>query len=414
MGPPGGGLFAVWLRSQLFLSFRSAIPGACPNMHQPKLTRRSMLKGSMAAAAVAFTQYPISLLGGPAPSAGGVLIPFTDAQPAGRRQTNWEQLTNWITPNEDLYVVSHYGNPELQEAQHRLQVSGLVKKPITLSIDELKKRRKKTVTATLECGGNGLGPGFMGAIGNVRWTGTPLKDLLQECSPTKRGIEVVFFGVDEKIEKIREKDYLQNFARSLHLTDALRDDILLCWEMNGQPLEREHGFPLRLVVPGWYGVSWVKWLNRIEVLDRRYMSKYMAQDYVTLRGEEREDKTIWRLTSVGPMNLKSIVARAEKLPYGTVRLTGAAWGDGTPIKKVEVKVDDGPWQAAKIDRSPRDKYTWRFFSFDWSNPTPGEHKVVSRAIDEEGRTQPASEDPAIALKRTYWEANQQWPRTLKL
>jgi DMSO/TMAO reductase YedYZ molybdopterin-dependent catalytic subunit len=374
------------------------------------VTRRDMIRASVATAALALTQYPLSLFGGPEAEAGGVLIPFLDAQPSARKQTRWSELTNWITKNEDLYVVSHYGTPDLKAETHTLEVSGLVKK----------QRRRKTVTATLECGGNGASIGFMGAIGNVRWTGTPLADLLDDCAPLKRGIEVVFFGADEREEEpptgqLKGKKFPQNFARSLHISDAMRDDILLCYEMNGEPLTREHGFPLRLVVPGWFGITWIKWLNRIEVLDRRYMSKYMAQEYVTTRGEEREDgKTIWRMTSVGPMNVKSIIARAVKLPAGTVRLTGAAWGDGAPIKAVEVKIDDGPWQQAKIDRTPKDKYTWRFFSFDWKNPEPGEHTIISRAIDEEGRIQPSADDPEIKLKRTYWEANQQWPRKIRI
>jgi DMSO/TMAO reductase YedYZ molybdopterin-dependent catalytic subunit len=382
--------------------------------NQISLTRREMIKGSVAAAALAFAQYPLSLFGGPEAEEGGVLIPFLDVQPGGRKQTRWQELTSWYTKTENLYEVKHYGVPEVRMEDYALEIAGLVRKPQKLTLQEIKDRKRKTVTATLECGGNGLGVAFMGAIGNVKWTGTPLAELLDECAPLKRGIEVVFFGADEKVEKIREKDYPQNFARSLHINDTRRDDILLCYEMNGEPLMKEHGFPLRLVVPGWFGISWVKWLNRIEVLDRRYMSKYMAQEYVTLRGEERGDKTIWRLTSVGPMNVKSIIARAVKLKDGTVRLTGAVWGDGTPIKTVEVKIDGGPWQAAKIDRSPKDKYTWRFFSFDWKKPEPGEHKVVSRASDEEGRVQPSADDPQIKLKQTYWEANQQWPRKIKI
>jgi DMSO/TMAO reductase YedYZ molybdopterin-dependent catalytic subunit len=378
------------------------------------MTRRDMLKTTVAAAAAAFAQYPVSVFGGPEPDAGAVLLPFLDAQPPVKHQTKWAELTDWHTKSDDLYVVSHYNQPALKAEDHVLEISGLVRKPLKLTLGDVQKRKRKTVTATLECGGNGNGPGFMGAIGNVRWTGTSLADLLQECQPLKRGVEVVFFGADEKVENIRQKDYPQNFARSLHITDAMRSDLILCHEMNGEPLMKEHGFPLRLVVPGWFGISWVKWLNRIEVLDRRYMSKYMAQEYVTLRGEERGDKTIWRMTSVGPMDIKSIIARALKLKDGAIRLTGAAWGDGTPISKVEVKIDDGPWMPAKIDRSPKDKYTWRFFSFDWTNPGPGEHKVVSRATDEEGRVQPSSDDPAIKLKKTYWEANQQWPRRLRL
>jgi DMSO/TMAO reductase YedYZ molybdopterin-dependent catalytic subunit len=379
------------------------------------ITRRDMIKGSVAAAAVAFSQYPLSLFGGPEAEPGGVLIPFLDPQPNVKRQTRWSELTNWYTKSEDLYVVSHYNVPTLKAEDHTLDISGLVKKPLTLSLEQIKKRKRKTITATLECGGNGNGPGFMGAVGNVKWTGTPLADLLDECAPLKRGIEVVFFGVDQRTEKIREKEYPQNFARSMHITDAMRrDDILLCYEMNGEPLMKEHGFPLRLVVPGWYGISWVKWLNRIEILDRRYMSKYMAQEYVTLRGEKRGDKEIWRLTSVAPMNVKSIIARAARLKDDTIRLTGAAWGDGTPLKSVEVKIDDGPWQPAKIDRTPKDKYTWRFFTFDWKSPSPGEHSIVSRATDEDGRIQPAANDPTIELKKTYWEANQQWPRKIKI
>ncbi len=380
---------------------------------QAGMTRREMIKGTMAATALAFTQYPLSLFGGPEIDEG-VLIPFLDVQPGGRNQTRWQDLTNWYTKSEDLYVVSHYKVPTLKAEDHVLEVSGLVRKPVKLTLDQIKARKRRTSTATLECGGNGNGPGFMGAIGNMKWTGRRLADLLDECAPLKRGIEVVFFGADEQTEKIRGNDYPQNFARSLHINDAMRDDLLLCYEMNGAPLTKEHGFPLRLVVPGWFGISWVKWLNRIEVIDRRYMSKYMAQEYVTLRGEERADKKIWRLTSVGPMDLKSIIARAVQMKDGTVRLTGAAWGDGTPIKTVEVKIDDGPWQPAKIDRTPKDKYTWRFFSFDWRKPEPGEHKVVSRAIDEEGRLQPSAEDPEIKLKKTYWEANQQWPRKIKI
>jgi len=377
------------------------------------VNRRDMIKGSVAVAALAFAQYPLSLFGGPEVDEG-VLIPFLDVQPASRKQTRWQDLTSWYTKTENLYEVKHYGTPEVNIENHTLEISGLVKKPKKLSLADIKARKRKTITATLECGGNGLGVAFMGAIGNAKWTGTPLANLLDECAPLKRGIEVVFFGVDEKVEKIRDADYPQNFARSLHINDAMRDDILLCYELNGEPLAKEHGAPLRLVVPGWFGISWVKCLNRIEVLDRRFMSKYMASEYVTLRGEERADKTIWRLTSVGPMDVKSIVARAVKLKDGTVRLTGAAWGDGTPIKTVEVKIDDGPWQLAKIDRSPKDKYTWRFFSFDWKSPLPGEHKVVSRATDEEGRVQPSADDPQIKLKKTYWEANQQWPRKIKI
>lgn len=354
------------------------------------------------------------MFGGPPAEEAGVLLPFLDFQPTGRLQTIWQNVTDWHTKTSDLFVVSHYNVPALKAEDHVLNISGLVRKPRKFTLAEIKTRKKRTVTATLECGGNGAGMGFMGAIGNIRWTGTPLVDLLHDCEPLTRAIEVAFFGMDEKIEKIRDNDYVQNFGRSLHINDTRRNDILLCYEMNGEPLAKEHGFPLRLVVPGWFGISWVKWLNRIEVLDRRYMGKYMAQEYVTLRGQAEGDQTLWRLTSVGPVDVKSIIARAVKFKNGNVRLTGAAWGDGTPIKAVEVKIDDGPWLPTHLDRSPKDKYTWRFFDFDWKQPSPGEHTMVSRAIDAEGRIQPAADEPLIKLKKTYWESNQQWPRKLKI
>ncbi len=131
----------------------------------------------------------------------------------------------------------------------------------------------------------------------------------------------------------------------------MRDDILLCYEFNGEPLNTAHGAPLRLVVPGWYGVAWVKWLSRIEVLDRRIMSKYMAREYVTLRAEERGEKTLWRETSIGPMLIKSIAARALRLKDGTIRVQGAAWGNDLPLAKVELQIDDGSWQSVTLDKN---------------------------------------------------------------
>ena len=378
-----------------------------------QLTRREMIRGSMAMAALAFIESPLSSLGLPEPEEGSTLIPFLDQQPPGN-MLRWEQLKTWITPNASVFAVSHYNKPDVDAVKWRLEISGLVKNSRSLSLADIKARRRKEVIATLECSGNSSSSGFMGAIGNVKWTGTALAPLLRECGLFKRGIEVAFFGADEKIEKIRDKEYLQNFARSLSLPDALRDDVILAYEMNGEPLAKEHGAPVRLIVPGWFGIAWVKWLARIEVLDRRFMSKYMAREYVTIRGEEKEGRTIWRETSVGPMDVKSIAARAVRLKSGTVRVSGAAWTDGTPLERVELKIDDGRWMPAQLDVKPRAQYAWTFWTYDWKNPEPGEHMLVSRAIDAEGRVQPGPDDPAIKLKRTYWEANQQWPRKIRI
>ena len=379
-------------------------------MHQP-LTRREMLRQTAALTALTLTQTPRSALGLGAVDEGEI-IPFLDKQ-AGKNGVTWEELKSWITPSDQLYQVQHYGVPKIDLAAWKLELGGLVRHSRSFTLDELKARRRKTITGTLECSGNSNGYGFMGAIGNIKWTGTPLAPLLKEASPLKRGIEVAFFGTDTAKDEVKKNEYTANFSRGLHITDAMRDDILLCYEFNGQPLNTAHGAPLRLVVPGWYGVAWVKWLSRIEVLDRRIMSKYMAREYVTLRAEERGDKAIYRETSIGPMLVKSIAARATKHKDGSVKFFGAAWGDGTPIAKVEVKIDDGEWRPATLDKKNRGEFCWQFWSFDWKNAPAGEHTIVTRATDAEGKTQPTAEDPTMKLKRTYWESNHQWTRNFK-
>jgi DMSO/TMAO reductase YedYZ molybdopterin-dependent catalytic subunit len=377
------------------------------------LSRRDLLKGGLGFAALALTQPSLQLLARPDAEAGATVLPFLDIQPPGKG-VRWQDLTDWITPNDQVFAVSHYGVPTVELDTWRLEIGGLVTRPRVLSLAEIKARKRKTVTATLECSGNSSNPSFMGAVGNVRWTGTLLAPLLRECGLRKRAIELVFFGADEKTERIREKDYVQNFARSLTQADAMKDEVLLAYEMNGAPLSMEHGAPLRLVAPGWFGIAWVKWLSRIEALDRRYMSKYMAREYVTIRGEEKNGKTIWRETSVGPIDVKCVLARAVRLQNGAIRLSGAAWTDGTPLKRVDVQIDGGLWQKAQLEVPRNSPYAWTFWQYDWLNPAPGDHVLVSRATDAEDRSQPSASDPAIQLKRTYWEANQQWPRRLRI
>lgn len=312
-------------------------------------------------------------------------------------------------------------DPATRPEDWPVEFSGHLKRPVTLTLADLQKRPHRSIVATLECGGNGSNPGFSGACGNIRWTGTRLGPLLRELGLTRRSREVVFYGSDEKVEKIRDKDYPQNFARSLPTEHALQDEVLLAWAMNGEPLTAAHGFPLRLIVPGWFGVAWAKWLKRVDVLDRRFMGKWMAREYVTIRGEPRDtpDGTNWRETSVCNICCKSVTARAVRRPGGAIRFTGAAWSDGTPITSVEVResmTDRGgpPCWNEKPPRGSDQEYSWNFWHFDWPDPSPGDHSVVSRATDEDGRTQPAADDPSMKQKTTYWEANQQWVRKLRL
>ena len=340
------------------------------------------------------------------------VIPFLDTKPMNpeRPTLPWDQLTSWLTPIEHLFRVGHYGFPDVDVSNWKLELSGLVERPRSLSLEDLKRRKTREVTVTLECSGNGPAGGL---IGNARWKGTPLAPILKESGIKEQAVEAVFFAADQGTEKIRGGEYQQNFARSLPVREALKDTVLVCWELNGQPLDKFHGMPVRLVVPGWYGVAWVKWLNRIELHDRAFLGRFMGRDYVTIRGEKQGDKTIWRETSVGRMNLKSVAARVTRAKDGSLRVYGASWSDGTPIEKVELRIDDGPWQPVQLSKQ-REPFCWTFWSYEWKNAQPGEHSVASRATDARGHVQPAPDDPFIALKKTYWEANQFAVRKIKI
>jgi DMSO/TMAO reductase YedYZ molybdopterin-dependent catalytic subunit len=323
----------------------------------------------------------------------------------------WEQTTAWITPDEHFFRVGHYGFPTVDAAIWKLDIQGLVNRQRTYTLDELKKRPRREYTAALECSGNRPAGGM---IANRRWAGTPLAPILKECGLQPGGIEVVFFAADRGTEKIRGAEYQQQFARSLAVDDAMKDNVLLLYESNGQPLSSEHGAPVRLGVPGWYGVAWVKWLTRIEVHDRPFLNRFMGRDYVTIRGEQRGDQVIWRESSVGRMNLKSVVGRVTRRNAGGLRVTGMAWSDGTPIRSVEVRIDDGAWTPAMVKQERNHPYAWVFWSLDWNEAKPGEHSLTCRAIDTRGRVQPDASDPRIAMKKTYWESNQQAVRKIKI
>ena len=344
-------------------------------------------------------------------------IPFTnDEQPQDMaNQVVWQKLRDWHTPAEQLYEVSHYEKPA-DVTDRRLRITGMVDRPTSLTLAQIRGMQSETYTAVLECGGNGASARFSGAIGNMKWTGTRLLPILERAGIDPDAIEVVFFGEDKGEEEIRGNTYEQQFARSLPLREPVMETAMLCYEINGMPLSMVHGSPLRLVVPGWYGVAWVKWLNRIDLVDRRYVGRFMSRDYVTLRGEETESGTVWHRTLVGPINIKSITARTIRQTDGNVRIEGAAWTDGTPLRSVQISIDGDSWVDVVLQPPPADAtpHTWTFWSYVWINPTSGSHTIVSRAIDTKERVQPSTEDPQIAMKRTYWEASQQVVREIEL
>ena len=388
-----------------------------PQLPHNHLSRRALLQDGGAAIA------GLSMLRVAGPTyafqtpATGEIVPWLDQPEANPepeaivRQLEWEQLDSWITPNEQFFVIKHFNEPTLDEADWRLEISGLVNQPMTLTLDDLKARKRQEVTFTLECSGNTGLPFFWGGIGNAMWAGTPLAPLLEEAGIQEGGKEVVFWGADAGEQTWREMTITEQFARSMALDDAMNPDNLLVYEMNGEPLPNLNGFPVRLIAPGWYGIANVKWLTRIEVLDRRYEGNFMARDYVTIREEERDGETVWTFTSVGRNRLKSAPAKVTK-QGDAYRIMGAAWGG--PIAGVEVRIDDEDWQPATLNEGAGEPFAWTFWTLNWGTPPAGEHAITSRAIGENGDVQPAPDDPLLAGKTTYWESNGQITRRVRI
>jgi len=392
-------------------------------MSETLATRRELLKSGLASVTAGLTLLALPEFVFPGQADDEELVPFLNVPRSKPESLDWETLTEWLTPQDQAFSVQHYEIPEVDVAEYALEIAGLVERPTRLTLADIKALPREDQFMTLECSGNGSSPGFSNAVYNSSWTGTRLAPLLKECGVRAGAVEAVFFGHDRKTETLRpgtprELAVEVPFGRSLSLEDAVKLDPLLAYERNGEPLAQRNGAPLRLIVAGWYGIANVKWLRRIEVRDRRYMGRYMGRDYVTVRGEKQGDEVVFVESSVTRMNLKSVIARVTRRPAsgGKVPLKayGAVWSDGTPIASVEVQFDDGEWRAATLDAMPFEKYCWRFFSFDLGPVAPGTHTLVSRGIDANGRIQPSELDDEIALKRTYWEAYQQWPREINV
>ena len=390
---------------------------------KPTTSRREALQTGSAVAAAVFAQMSMPDFVFPGQEQAEALVPFSNMPRTGPNRLDWETLDSWLTPQDQVFSVQHYGIPEFDTKVHQVEITGLVNTPRSFTLDQLRELPKKEQLMTLECSGNGVSNGFMNAIYNSKWTGTPLAPILQSCGIKPEAKEIVFFGVDRKEETLREGTSRElkvevPFGRSISVDEALNLNLLLAYERNGQPIENRNGSPIRLIVPGWYGIANVKWLQRIELRDSRYMGRYMGRDYVTVRGERHGNEVVFVESSVTRMRLKSIIARVTRQPTNNgnipTKAYGAVWTDGTAVKRVEVKVNDGAWREAILDKEPRSKYCWTFFSIDLGGLTPGKHTVVSRAIDTNNRIQPAVDDDEIALKKTYWEANQQWVREIEL
>ena len=352
--------------------------------------------------------------------AEGDIVPFTDIPPtfnptpsATNRFLDIRTIDGPFTPKDQFFTTQHYGHPEVDPATFRLKVTGLVDRPKSLTLDEIKRLRSTELIAGFECSGNSARP-IQGLASNGRWTGVPLKAVLDQAGVKAQAREFVFFGADhgeEEIEFRAQKFKLeQQFGRSLARDHALSGEPFLAYALNGEPLTKAPGrAPLRLLVPGWYGVANVKWLSQIHAQEEEYLGKFQARWYRTLRGETIDGETQWKEAAVTHMRVKSVIARVSK-EGADHKVLGFALNDGTAIKSIEVKVDDGPWQPATIDPATSGKYSWKLFTYTWKGATPGEHTIVSRATDAKGDVQPTAQQ--LENKKTFLEDNGQFPRKL--
>jgi len=379
-------------------------------------TRRDILKGGLTAAGLAAFGIPDWAV--PVLAEGETLVPFTDV-PANFatnpsevvRVLDIRKIDNGPTPKDQFFTTQHYGHPAIDPAAFRLKITGLVDRPQALSLDQIKAMGRDEVPAAFECSGNGRGR-IQGFASNGRWTGVPLKKVLKAAGLKANGHEVVLFGADHGEE---ETDFRQTkvkldqaFGRSLTRDKALSDDPIVAYALDGEPLTKHQGAPLRLIVPGWYGVANVKWLSRIHVQEDPYMGKFQSRWYRTMYEQKIDGETVWNETAVTHMRLKSVVARVTK-EGGAHKVFGFVLNDGTPLKSVEVKIDNGPWQAAAI-QTPAGKYAWKYFTYTWTGATAGEHTVVSRATDRDGNVQPET----LPEKKTFLEDNSQFPRKVMI
>jgi DMSO/TMAO reductase YedYZ molybdopterin-dependent catalytic subunit len=381
----------------------------------PERTRREILKGGLAVAGLGVIGVPEWAL--PVMAQGETLVPFTDIPenvrwevPPDRRTLDLRTIDGPLTPAGQFATTQHYGHPEVDLATYKLKVSGLVDRPVQFTLDELKKMGSAELVAGFECSGN-RGP-LQGLCGNGRWTGLPLKKVLDAAGVKASAREFVFFGadkgVDEEVEWRTAKYKIDvPFGRSLPREKALSPELFLAYSLNGAPLTKHQGAPLRLIVPGWYGVANVKWLSQIHIQQDAYVGKYQTRWYRTVRGEMIDGEMKYMETAVTHMNLKSFIGRVTR-SGAECKVVGVVLNDGTPVKSVEVQVDEGPWQPAVLDSTTKDKYGWKLFTYMWKDPTPGAHTLVSRVTDVTGAVQPTAKD--LENKKSFLEENSQAPR----
>jgi sulfite oxidase len=316
-------------------------------------------------------------------------------------ETPAEYFTSFLTPTDSFFVRQHLPRPKIDSSAWRVKVDGLVSQELSLSLDDLRKLPQHRLPATLECAGNGRSyfrpriPGLQwskGAVGNAEWRGPRLADVLARAGLDPKAAYVDFDGADTGVANT------PNFVRSIPLRKCLHESTILALDMNGRPLPDLHGFPARLIVPGWDGASWVKWVTRITAAAGPSKEFYFATAYryprnpVVPGGAPRPEE----MEVIEGMGVKSIFARPAagtpdapaRLRLARLALSGVAWAGEHRVTRVEVSTDGGArWSAAALGKEDY-PFAWRLWDFSWTPPAPGYYTLCVRAADSAGRTQP--------------------------
>ena len=390
-----------------------------------KMTRRDTLRALAGAGLLA----SLPEWATPALAADEVDVPFTDIPAtfnpgnptATTRLLDIRKIDGLVTPREQFFAINHFNRPEIDGAAHRIKLSGMVSRPTEFSLADLKAMKPVDVVAGYECSGNS-GRAMQGLSSNGKWTGVRLSDVLKKVGVQAAAREVVFFGADRGKEDVvfRQQTFKveQQFGRSMTLEHAMKQPIL-AYALNGEPLAREQGFPVRLVMPGWYGVANVKWLSEVHLQDERYLGNYQARWYRSMRGvggtgEDADPQTQWVENEVTHMRVKAVIARVRK-SGNTHSVLGFVLNDGTPLKSVEVQIDGGAWQPAQFDKMTEKastQYSWKRFTYRWEGATAGAHTIVARATEANGAVQPTTAE--LSRKKTFLEDNSQFPRKITI
>ena len=310
-----------------------------------------------------------------------------------------EGLRYPITPVGMHYLLIHFDVPFVDPATYELPIGGRVRNPLGLTLEDVRARPALTIPVTMECSGNGRAhlsprpisaPWREEAVGCAEWTGTPLGPILEEAGVLDDAVELVFAGHDRGVDDGVEHDY----ERSMTVEDAMREEVLLAWGMNGWPLPPQHGAPLRLVVPEWYGMASVKWLKSITAVSEPFggvqqLSKYRYKTSADDPGVPITRKKPHAL--MVPPGIPDYLSRVRHVRPGPVTVEGRAWSGFGPVERVEFSADGGlTWDDADLDE-PLGPYAWVGWSYGW-DAGPGEHELCVRATDASGETQPLSAD----------------------